>query len=79
MGYWGMHSPNGAFLGKLYKTTVEEHPRFSGDGPGQIRSRTSSWGMTAGPSASGRSAAMVPRPMELKLGTGVTQLGTWPL
>ena len=65
-GAWGPksgsqvpHSQNGAFLGKLYKTKVEECPRFSGGKSGQIRSRTSPWGQAADPSTRGGSAAVV--------------------
>ena len=32
----GPYRPNGAFLGKLNKTKVEEGPRFSRDGSGQF-------------------------------------------
>ena len=65
-GAWGPksgsqvpHSQNGAFLGQLYKTKVEECPRFSGGKSGQIRSRTSPWGQAADPSTRGGSAAVV--------------------
>ena len=36
----GPCSPNCAFLGKLYKTKVEEHPRYSGGGSGQVQDLT---------------------------------------
>ena len=73
----GPCSPNHAFLGKLYKTKVEEHPWYSGGGSGQIRSRTSPRGPAARPSARGRSAAVVIGPIELKLGRCVTPMEKW--
>ena len=76
MGSRGLHSPNGAFMGRFYKTKVKEHPQLSGGGSGQIRSRTSPWGPAACPSSKGRSAAVVPWPIKLKLVTCVTHLGT---
>ena len=64
----GPCSPNGAFLGKLYKTKVEEHAQFSGDGSSQIRSQTSPRCPAGGPSARGASADLVPWLFGLKLG-----------
>ena len=40
-GSGGPCSRHRGFLGKLHKTKVEEHPRYSGGGLGQIRSSTS--------------------------------------
>ena len=64
----GPCSPNGAFLGKLYKTKVEEHTQFSGDGSSQIWSQTSPRCPAGGPSARGASADLVPWLFGLKLG-----------
>ena len=64
----GPWSPNGAFLGKLYRTKVEEHAQFSGDGSSQIWSQTSPRCPAGGPSARGASADLVPWLFGLKLG-----------
>ena len=64
----GLYSPNGAFLGKLYKIKVEEHPQYSRGRYGQIRSLTSPRCPAGGPSATGTSAGMVPSLTGLKLG-----------
>ena len=34
---WGPHSPNGVFMGKLYKTKVVHCHQFKGGGGGQVR------------------------------------------
>ena len=70
----GPCSPNRPLLGKLILKKVEEHPRYSGGGSGQIRSRTS----PRGPSARGGSAAVVIGLIEPKLGRCVAHMGTCP-
>ena len=71
----GPCSPDGAFLRKLYKTKVEEHPQFSIGGSGPIRSQTSPRCLAGGPSARGASAGMVSWLSVLKLGR---EMGTHP-
>ena len=67
----GPHSPNGVFLGKLYKTKVLHCHQFKGGGvSGSIGCRTPR-GPAACPSARRRSAAMVLWPIG-------SILGTWP-
>ena len=63
----GPGSPNGAFLGKLNRTKVEECPQFSRGGSGQIRSKISPKCLRGGPRARGASAGMGPWLSELKL------------
>ena len=67
-GSQGPRSPNGEFLGKVYKTKVEQRPQFSVGGSGQIWRWTSPRGPAEGTSARERPAAMVPWPIGLKLG-----------
>ena len=52
--------------GKSFKAKVEGRPQLSQLGP--IRSRTSPWCPAASPGARGRSAAVVPWSISLKLG-----------
>ena len=70
----GPCSPNRPLLGKLILKKVEEHPRYSGGGSGQIRPRTS----PRGPSARGGSAAVVIGLIVPKLGGCVAHMGTCP-
>ena len=77
-GSGGPCSRHRGFLGKLHKTKVEEHPRYSRGGSGHIRPSTSPRGPAHRPRARGRSAAVVPGLTELKLGRCFTLMGTWP-
>ena len=72
----GLYNPNSAFPGKFDKAKVIERPQFSGGRSGQIWCGTSLRGLAASPSARGRSAAMVPWPIGLKLRRTVTPMGT---
>ena len=74
----GTCSFNRVFLGKLYKTQDVGCLWISGEGLGQIRSRTSPRCPAVIQSAWGRFAAVVPWAIGLKFGWHVTIIRTWP-
>ena len=71
----GPCSPNGAIMGKLHKTKIEECPQFSGGRSGLIKSQTSPKYPAGCPSPTGVTACMVPWLSQLKL---TREMGTHP-